>query len=269
MKQPPRPRRKESVNNNDNVMCESCKCHNSSINSKQHQRRQGRCQQPWQPRNTSLSLIMFRVFVIFSLLAPPVMPAFAANSYIPSVPQKYIHTESVVGRKIFELKSYRDGQLFRFDVPLDTRIATWRFHANFTNGCMPGAVSVVLQPGAYPISTPDGGLFPPGMKTLQFPHNLTFHAENGEHSLLISSPNPGDWFLLAYMNKTEKTDYVQETLDSRCSTWLHIKVEYQLEPNIIHLFPEKHNHQNLLLYHNIQRPQTYRYFGSCCCGYLS
>jgi hypothetical protein len=81
MKQPPRPRRKESVNNNDNVMCESCKCHNSSINSKQHQRRQGRCQQPWQPRNTSLSLIMFRVFVIFSLLAPPVMPAFAANSY--------------------------------------------------------------------------------------------------------------------------------------------------------------------------------------------
>jgi hypothetical protein len=48
------------------------------------------------------------------------------------------------------------------------------------------------------------------MKTLQFPHNLTFHAENGEHSLLISSPNPGDWFLLAYMNKKEKTDYVQE-----------------------------------------------------------
>ena len=50
-----------------------------------------------------------------------------------------------------------------------------------------------------------------------------------------------------------------QTLDSRCSTWLHIKVDYQLEPNIIHLFPEKHNHQDLLLYHNIERPQTYRY----------
>ena len=49
-----------------------------------------------------------------------------------------------------------------------------------------------------------------------------------------------------------------QTLDSRCSTWLHIKVDYQLEPNIIHLFPEKHNHQDLLLYHNIERPQTYR-----------
>ena len=32
-----------------------------------------------------------------------------------------------------------------------------------------------------------------------------------------------------------------------------------MEPNIIHLFPEKHNHQDLLLYHNIERPQTYRY----------
>ena len=51
-----------------------------------------------------------------------------------------------------------------------------------------------------------------------------------------------------------------QTLDSRCSTWLHIKVDYQLEPNIIHLFPEKHNHQDLLLYHNIERPQTYRYY---------
>ena len=49
-----------------------------------------------------------------------------------------------------------------------------------------------------------------------------------------------------------------QTLDSRCSTWLHIKVDYQLEPNIIHLFPEKHNHQDLFLYHNIERPQTYR-----------
>ena len=60
----------------------------------------------------------------------------------PSVPQKYVRTETVMGRKIFEFKSYRDGQLFRFDVPLDTRIATWRFLSNFTRGCIPGTVSV-------------------------------------------------------------------------------------------------------------------------------
>ena len=60
------------------------------------------------------------------------------------------------------------------------------------------------------MSSPDGGQFPPGMKVLQFPRNLTFHPENGEHSLLINSPEPGNWFLLAYINKKEKTDYVQE-----------------------------------------------------------
>jgi hypothetical protein len=43
-----------------------------------------------------------------------------------------------------------------------------------------------------------------------------------------------------------------------CSTWLRTEVEYQLESNVIHLFPEKHNHQKLLLYHNIDRAQSYR-----------
>ena len=69
-----------------------------------------------------------------------------------------------------------------------------------------------LQAGSYPVSSPDGGQFPPGMKVLQFPRNLTFHPENGEHSLLINSPEPGNWFLLAYINKKEKTDYVQEVM---------------------------------------------------------
>ena len=60
------------------------------------------------------------------------------------------------------------------------------------------------------MASPDGGRLPPGMKVLQLPHNLTFHPENGEHSLVVASPEPGNWFLLAYINKKEKTDYAQE-----------------------------------------------------------
>ena len=84
------------------------------------------------------------LFLFFFLLTRPqytfnlIFFSFAE----PSVPQKYVRTETVMGRKIFEFKSYRDGQLFRFDVPLDTRIATWRFLSNFTRGCIPGTVSV-------------------------------------------------------------------------------------------------------------------------------
>ena len=67
-----------------------------------------------------------------------------------------------------------------------------------------------LQAGSYPVSSPDGGRLPPNMKVLQRPYNLTFHPENGEHSMVVTSPDPGNWFLLAYINKKEKTDYVQE-----------------------------------------------------------
>ena len=68
-----------------------------------------------------------------------------------------------------------------------------------------------LQAGSYPVSTPDGGRLPADMKVFgQLPNNLTFHPENGEHSMVVTSPDPGNWFLLAYINKKEKTDYVQE-----------------------------------------------------------
>ena len=61
------------------------------------------------------------------------------------------------------------------------------------------------------MSTPDGGRLPADMKVFgQLLNDLTFHPENGEHSMVVTSPDPGNWFLLAYINKKEKTDYVQE-----------------------------------------------------------
>ena len=50
--------------------------------------------------------------------------------------------EIVEGRRIFEFDSYRDGQLFRFNVPLDTTAAIWRFYPNVTFGCDAGTISV-------------------------------------------------------------------------------------------------------------------------------
>ena len=55
---------------------------------------------------------------------------------------KVIRRESVLSRRIFEFESYRDGQLFHFNVPLDTKTATWKFLVNATEGCRPGKVSV-------------------------------------------------------------------------------------------------------------------------------
>ena len=38
---------------------------------------------------------------------------------------KYVRTESVTGRRIFEFKSYRDCQLFQFTVPIDTKVSIY------------------------------------------------------------------------------------------------------------------------------------------------
>ncbi len=49
-----------------------------------------------------------------------------------------------------------------------------------------------------------------------------------------------------------------QSLGEHCTTWLSAEAEYHVDTSVIQLFPEKHNHEKLLLYHNIDRAQTYR-----------
>ena len=51
------------------------------------------------------------------------------------VDAKATQGEIVEGRRVFEFKSYRDGQLFHFEVPLDTAAAVWRFYPNVSFAC--------------------------------------------------------------------------------------------------------------------------------------
>ena len=59
---------------------------------------------------------------------------------------------------------------------------------------------------------PEGGLFPETMRPFEEPRNLTFNPENGEHSLMVSSPMPGDWYMLAFVNKKVFMDYTQQVI---------------------------------------------------------
>jgi len=67
-----------------------------------------------------------------------------------------------------------------------------------------------LEPGSYPVVSPDGGRFPDYMSVPRHAHNLTFRPENGRHSLLVTSPVPGSWYMLAYINRQQKKDFVQQ-----------------------------------------------------------
>ncbi len=76
--------------------------------------------------------------------APPLLrgPPGGAHPYDhfsrPSSIQ--VRREAVAARRVFRLRSYRDGQLFRFEVPADTRIAVWKFVTNRTRGDDNGGV---------------------------------------------------------------------------------------------------------------------------------
>lgn len=123
-----------------------------------------------------------------------------------------VRRESITGRRIFEFESYRDGQLFRFNVPQNTRTATWNFFVNATGGCKPGIVSAYLRPGGYPVINADGGSFPENMKVFgdMETHNLTFDPLAGRSHLTLESPVPGDWFMLGHTSpRTKERDFVQ------------------------------------------------------------
>ena len=74
-----------------------------------------------------------------------------------------------------------------------------------------------LRPGGFPVVNADGGSFPENMKVFgdMVSHNLTFDPLEGRANLVINSPLPDDWFMLAHTNKRdEEMDFVQRVRHS-------------------------------------------------------
>ena len=60
------------------------------------------------------------------------------------------------------------------------------------------------------------------------------------------------------LQNAEWSTFKLQTTSLRCSTWLRSDAEYQLERDVFHLYPERHKHTKLMLFHNVERPQTYK-----------
>ena len=65
-----------------------------------------------------------------------------------------------------------------------------------------------LRPGGYPVVNADGGSFPENMKIFgdMVTHNLTFDPLEGRANLVINSPLPDDWFMLAHTNRRQEDE---------------------------------------------------------------
>ncbi|CAB4064028.1 unnamed protein product [Lepeophtheirus salmonis] len=147
-------------------------------------------------------------------------------STFPCLSDEILQSETVENRRIFDFYSYRDVQILRFNVPLNTKSGIWWFKANHTKNCEMGTVSVFLRGGGYPVVNPDGGKFPENIQYRGNPHNLTFNPVNGDHSLLVPSPDPGIWFMLVYINPIKGPTPEEEK--NKCSTWLTTKANTKL-----------------------------------------
>lgn len=51
------------------------------------------------------------------------------------------------------------------------------------------------------------GRFPKDMKPMGRFYNITFNPANGEHSLMVTTPTPGHWFMFAYASRRREPSF--------------------------------------------------------------
>ena len=83
-----------------------------------------------------------------------------------------------------------------------------RFHKSLKILQYPSFSNRYLRPGGYPVVNADGGSFPENMKIFgdMVTHNLTFDPLEGRANLVINSPLPDDWFMLAHTNRRQEDE---------------------------------------------------------------
>ena len=66
-------------------------------------------------------------------------------------------------------------------------------------------------------------IVPPLVKSRQTPKHASLMMircalpqENGDHALMVPSPEPGDWFMFAFVNERPYQDYVQKVKQETC-----------------------------------------------------
>ncbi|XP_012280579.1 post-GPI attachment to proteins factor 6 isoform X2 [Orussus abietinus] len=117
-------------------------------------------------------------------------------------------------------KSYSDVATFHYTVPKEVLRATWQFAAFMDDGnCLPREVHIYLQRGSYPIISVNNGSFPPHM----YPNRsgtivisaLTSFDSKTTTIVPVDGPEPGDWFVGAYLSHWDEK-VQQQGLGHKC-----------------------------------------------------
>ncbi|XP_043223792.1 post-GPI attachment to proteins factor 6-like isoform X2 [Amphibalanus amphitrite] len=163
-------------------------------------------------------------------------------------------------RELFKYRSYKDVQLFHFQVPAQMAYAKFAFRANETDSrCDPKNVTIYLQHGSYPVVSPLGAQFPDNFHLART--SLTGLSARSDSTWLRyteEAPLAGDWFVAAF-TLYDDTRITQKGLGPSCHTVLESEARLEPQEGVITLVPEVTAHQRLILMHKINATQYYRF----------
>lgn len=130
-------------------------------------------------------------------------------------------------RELIDYRAYRDVTVLHFRIPEQTFTASFNFTASeklmssqLFSGCDPRRVSLFLKYGSLPVINPDGAKFPDNFSISNrvSMYNAEFQSNNTPVILNVTSPDPGDWFAVAFLSYTDPNNdqILQQGLSPNC-----------------------------------------------------
>ncbi|KAI1280592.1 hypothetical protein HDE_13798 [Halotydeus destructor] len=128
-------------------------------------------------------------------------------------------TQVITARQLYPLTSYKDVQLFRFQVSEEVTLGQWTLWSNGTKGCDPIQVRFHLRWKGYPLlnvnnATISGNMF----LDKKDQHQVELQSDSVQVHFNLTNPLPGDWFALAYISQVDDR-IVQRGLFTKCQAW--------------------------------------------------
>jgi hypothetical protein len=151
-------------------------------------------------------------------------------------------------RELIDYRAYRDVTVLHFRVPEQAFTASFNFTASeklistqLFSGCDARRVSLFLKYGSPPVINPDGAKFPDNFSiSNRVPmHNAEFQSNNVPVILNVTSPDPGDWFAVAFLSyKDPDNDQIlQDGLSPNCVAMMESSMSVAIAKDVTVVTP--------------------------------
>jgi len=147
-------------------------------------------------------------------------------------------------REIYRMNSYKNAQIFRYFIPSDTSHATWSFISNTSLNCDHVDVTVYLRYRGIPVINFDNVTDQDILIDDEEQYKIEFKANGQEFKFNLSKILFGEWYAIAYFNKSlvfndvgdqVLNSIVEKTEIFDCRAWLSSNLNFNRTKGITRL----------------------------------